>query len=180
MSENDAIPKISEYATVKEAAEILNISDKMVYFYIENRRLRAVRASNLLLIPLVELENFKQKSVGRPRTKTPAWRISSKDNALFVTAIRVQIRAEQQDQLQKKLEHMRREGLHDFPGTIARYIIGYEKSPDKLEILLIWKTSVTPAESAREEVLEAFRQALTDVLDWNTAEYDDGTVFMHT
>jgi excisionase family DNA binding protein len=180
MSENDDIPKISEYVTVKEAAEILNISDKMVYFYIDNKRLRAVRASNLLLIPVEELESFKQKSVGRPRTKTPAWRISTKDNALFVTLINVQIRAGKQDRLMKRLNEIRRRGLHDFSGTVARYITGYKKSPDKIEILLIWKTSVAPDEATREQALEAFRQALADVVDWDTAEYDDGTVFMHT
>jgi len=180
MSENDDIPKISEYATVKEAAEILNISDKMVYFYIDNKRLRAVRASNLLLIPVDELENFKQKSVGRPRTKTPTWRISSKDNALFATSIHVPIRAGQRDKLMKKLEEIRRRGLHNFPGTVARYITGYKKFPGKVEILLIWKTSAAPDEASREQALAAFRQALADVLDWDTAEYDDGTVYIHT
>jgi hypothetical protein len=49
-----------------------------------------------------------------------------------------------------------------------------------VEILLIWKASIQPDEEAREEALEAFRADLADVLDWDTAEYDDGTAFMHT
>ena len=152
----------------------------MVYFYIENKRLPAERAANVLLIRSEEIEKFKQKSVGRPRTKTPVWRISTKDNALFVTSINVQIRAGKQDGLTEKLDEIRRSGLYDFPGTVARYIIGYENSPDRVEILLIWKTSVAPDKAEREEVLEAFRQELADALDWNTAEYNDGTALMHT
>src|SRR4051812_45780735 len=147
MNEDDEIPKLSGYVSVKEAAEILNISDKMVYFYIESKRLPAVRASNILLVSTEELEKFKQKSVGRPRTKTPGWRISTKDNALFVTSINVQIRAGKQNELAKRLEVIRRSGTHNFVGTVGRYIIRYDSSPDRVEILLTWKTSAAPDET---------------------------------
>ena len=36
-----------------------------------------------------------------------------------------------------------------------------------------------PDETVREQALEEFRQALSDVLDWDTAQYNDGTVLMH-
>jgi excisionase family DNA binding protein len=179
MRESDEIPKISGYVSVKEAAEILNVTDKMVYLYIEQKRLPAVRASNVLLIAVDELEKFQQRSVGRPRTKTPPWRISSGDNALFVTSINVQIRENQQVDFTKKLREIRQSALHDFLGTVSRYIIQYQSSPDRIEILLIWKTSVAPDQETRQQALEAFRQALDDVVDWTTARYDDGTVFMH-
>ena len=32
----------------------------------------------------------------------------------------------------------------------------------------------------RERELEAFRQALADVVDWETAWYEDDVVYMHT
>ena len=179
MNENNDIPRITGYISVKEAAEILDVSDKMIYFYIESKRLHAVRASNILLIPTEELESFKQKSVGRPRTKTPAWKTSSKDNTLFVVSINVQVQTGQHNNLMERLKDIKREGLHTFPGTVSRYIIGYESASERMEILLIWKTSVAPSESTRKQALEEFRQALADVVDWTTARYDDGTVFMH-
>ncbi|QBD80804.1 DNA-binding protein [Ktedonosporobacter rubrisoli] len=180
MKEDKDIPKLSGYVSVKEAAEMLNVSDKMIYFYIDHKRLNAVRASNLLLIPTEELENFKQKSVGRPRTRTPAWRISSKDNALFVTSISVQIEAGQQDVLLKKLSAIRRKAAHEFPGTVARYIINYETTPNAIEILLIWKMGTMPDEVSREQALEAFRQELAEVLDWQSAQYKHGNAILHS
>jgi excisionase family DNA binding protein len=179
MNESNGIPRITGYVSVKEAAEILNVSDKMIYFYIENKRLHAVRASNILLIPIEELESFKQKSVGRPRTKTPAWKTSYKDNTLFAISINVQVQAGKHNDLIEQLEKVKREGSHTFPGTVSRYIIGYEAASERIEILLIWKTGMAPSESTREQALEEFRQALADVVDWTTARYDDGTVFMH-
>ncbi|HCI80940.1 MAG TPA: hypothetical protein DHW02_14765, partial [Ktedonobacter sp.] len=89
MNEHDDLPKISGYVSVKEAANMLNISDKMVYFYIENKRLSAVRAADVILIPVQEIEAFERKGVGRSRVNTPKWRISTKDNVLSSTAIYV-------------------------------------------------------------------------------------------
>lgn len=180
MSEVDDIPKIPGYVSVKEAAEMLKVSDKMVYFYVENKRLGAVRASNLLLIPIAEIEKFEQKSVGRPRTKTPTWRKSSKDNALFMTSIRVQVYADKRGGLSERLDEIRRIGSYDFPGTIARYIIEYETPSEGIEILLIWKMGTAMDEDSRETAFNQFRQKLSDILDWNTAQYEHGDILLHT
>ena len=37
-----------------------------------------------------------------------------------------------------------------------------------------------PEEADRAEALDKFQQALADVLDWNTAQYSDGEVLIHT
>jgi len=37
-----------------------------------------------------------------------------------------------------------------------------------------------PDEAEREQALAAFRNTLVDVLDWDTAQYNDGQVLMHT
>ena len=158
---------------------MLGISDKTVYYYVDQKRLPAVRAGNILLISTEEIEKFQLKSVGRPRTSTPSWRMSIKDNQLFATLISVGIRTEQKINITKRLEEIRRE-QHNFPGTVARYIMGKATSPKKLEILLIWKSSVMPDETERERELEAFRQELADVLDWDTALYEDDVVYLHT
>src|SRR5436305_5028009 len=180
MNESDDIPKLLGYVSVKEAAEILNISEKMVYFYIENKRIHAVRASNILLISTDELEKFKQRSVGRPRTKTPGWRISTKDNQLFVLTISVKMWSGKHESLTKKLDEIRKNGTHYFLGTVARYIFHYHSSPDRVEIQLIWKTSIMPDETARHQALADLQHELADRLDWQTAHYVDGMVLMHT
>jgi len=58
--------------------------------------------------------------------------------------------------------------------------MGKAVSPHNLKILLIWKSSVMPDEPTRELELTAFREALADVVDWDTARYEDDVVYMHT
>ena len=180
MNENDNLPKLQEYLSVKDAAERLNISEKMVYFYVENKRIKAVRAANIILIPVGEVENFEKKSVGRPRRNTPTWKISVKDNTLFALSIEVRIRRGQEQHFPARLEEIRQSKEFTFAGTVARYIMAKEQKPEQVEIVLIWKKSIMPTEAEREQALEEFRHALTDVFDWRTAQYTYDRVYMHT
>ncbi len=99
---------------------------------------------------------------------------------LLSTSIVVQIRSDRQAELMKKLEEIRQRDEHQFPGTVARFIVRSETLPGQVEISLIWRSTAMPDEIAREKALEAFRGALADVLDWNTAQYNEGQVLMHT
>jgi excisionase family DNA binding protein len=171
-------PHIPGYVSVKEAAEMLGLADRTVYEFVEEGRLSSVQAADIILIPTDEVKNFKREPSGRPRKNTPSWRISSGENSQFVTLIFVKIRADQHDELTKKLEQIRKSKAHIFPGTVARTII--ENKTGQIVIMLIWRGAVMPDEAKREEALEAFRQELADVLDWSTAQYNHGTVLMHT
>ena len=79
-----------------------------------------------------------------------------------------------------RLEDMRREKQHLFPGTIARYMIKKQRQPEYIEILFIWRNTAMPDEATYSRWLSEFQQALSDVLDWETAQYDTGKVLMHT
>jgi hypothetical protein len=176
----DEIPDLPGYVSTKEAARMLGISERRIRLYIEMKRLPAVRAADVLMIPSEDVKNFRRKIVGRPRKNTLAWRISSADNMQFMTLISVQIQLNQEQQLRQRLEEMRREGQHVFPGTVARYIVRSETAPRQVEIVLLWRSTIMPGETEREQALEAFRNSLADVLDWNTAQYSSGEVLMHT
>lgn len=176
----DDIPDLPGYVSTKEAAKILGISERRVRLYIEMKRLPAVRAADVLMIPLDNVKNFKRKIVGRPRKNTLAWRTSSAENTQILTSISVQILAHQEKRLIERLEELKRSGHHVFPGTVARYFVKSETIPEQVEILLIWRSTIMPGEEEREQALEAFRQALSDVLDWSTAQYHRGQALMHT
>jgi excisionase family DNA binding protein len=173
-------PGVPGYLSIKEAAEKLGLSPSRVYEYVEDGRLSSVRAAHVILIPLVEVENFKPKLSGRPRRSIPRWHISPKENMLLSTMICVQIRAGHQVELMKKLEKIRQGDHFLFPGTVSRYIVKSETIPEQMEISLIWRSTVMPTEEERELALEEFRHALDDVLDWNTAKYSYGQVLLHT
>ncbi len=174
------LPNMPEYVSIKEAAKILGVSDKRVYAYIEDGRLPAVRAAHVIMIPIEEVKKFKPKISGRPRKNTPMWRTSPTDNMLLTTSIFVKVRAHQQERLREALEEMKQAGEHIFPGTIARYFLMSKTHPENVEILLIWRSTMMPDESEREQALNEFRQALAEVLDWSSAQYDHGEVFLHT
>lgn len=177
---DESIPDLPGYVSTREAAKMLGISERRVRLYIEMKRLPAVRAADVLLIPSEDVKNFKRKIVGRPRKNTLAWRISSTENTQFMTSISVRIRPQQEQHLQARLEETRRYGQHVFPGTIARYVVKNATIPGQVEIVLFWRSAIMPDEPAREQALEAFRHAMADVLDWHTAQYHNGVVLMHT
>ncbi len=180
MSEDVSLPNMPGYVSIKEAAKILNISANRVYTYVEDGRLSGVKAAHVIMIPLEEVKNFKPNISGRPRISIPKWRISPTDNTLLRTSIRVHVRAGQQARLFEQFEAIRQSDQLLFPGTVIRYVAGKEKAPQSIEIVLIWRSSVMPDEAERERELEAFRQVLADVVDWDTAQYEDDVVYMHT
>ncbi len=180
MHVNDSNTSVPGYVSIKEAAEILGLSPSRIYEYVEDGRLTSVRAAHVILIPVEEVRNFKPNIAGRPRKSVLRWRISPENNTLLSTSIVVQMRPNRQTELMKKLEEIRRGDEHLFPGTIARFIVKSETLPGQVEISLIWRSTVMPDEAERERALTDFRQALTDIVDWDTARYNNGTVLVHT
>lgn len=180
MDDSVDLPNIPGYVSIKEAASILGLSSRTVYEYVEEGRLPAKRAADVIMILLEDVRNFKRGTSGRPRKSVPPWRISSGENTQFSTLILVAIRAGQHAHFLKKLEDMKQSKHYSFPGTVVRYIIGSETNPGQVQILLVWRNTVMPDEQARAQDLAQFRLALDDVLDWSTAQYHDGKVFMHT
>src|SRR5262249_14515101 len=122
----ESIPDLPGYVSTREASKLLGVSERRIRLYIEMKRLPAVRAADVLMIPLENVKNFKRKIVGRPRKNTLAWRISSTENIQFMTSISVQMQIDQDELLTQRLEEMKRSGQHVFPGTVARYIVRSE------------------------------------------------------
>lgn len=178
-NENDR-PTIPGYVTIKEAAKLLGVSANRVYTYVEEGRLPSAQAAHVIMIPLESLQDFKSQLSGRPRTTIPTWRISPEENAALSTSIVVRIRANQHARLMARLEEVRRERQHLFPGTIARYLIEKKRHPEYIEILLVWRKAAMPDEVTYNQWLDEFRQALSEVLEWDTAQYDSGKILMHT
>jgi excisionase family DNA binding protein len=162
---------IAGYVSIKEAAQLLGLSSKRVYEYVDEGRLTSLWAADVIMIPLDEVSAFKRQSSGRPRKSVPSWRISTGDNAQFMTTITVQIR--NYTVLLLRLERIRR---HTFPGTVARYIT---ESGQQITISLVWKRAIMPNETMREQALEALKQELADILDWSTAQYAHSKILMH-
>src|SRR5437762_9257936 len=68
------IPNLPGYVSIKEAADILGVSDKRVYQYVRAGRLPAQRVGHILILPIEAVKQFKPSPSGRVRTKAPPWR----------------------------------------------------------------------------------------------------------
>ena len=170
MTEYFELPEVPDYISTDQAAQILGISKQRVYQYIEEQRLPAYRAGNVILLRKEAVQQFKPNITGRPRKKEPAWRVYRGGSTVLGTDIQVQIRPGKQGQLVEKLKAMYKGQRHTFPGTIQRYVFKDDVSPAAVTILLIWKDTEMPEEEAREKNLVAFKAELADVLDWETAQ----------
>jgi hypothetical protein len=180
MHVNDGQASVPGYVSIKDAATMLGLSPSRIYEYVEDGRLSSVRAAHVILIPIAEVQNFKPNIAGRPRKSVLRWRISPENNMLLSTSIVVRIRANQHAELLKRLEEIRLDDQYLFPGTVSRFITKSDTFPGQVEISLIWRSTAMPDEGARERSLATFRQSLADVLDWDTAQYNNGTILIHT
>src|SRR3989442_10084581 len=104
MDESVISRHIPGYVSVKEAAEMLGLSPRTVYDYIEEGRLSSARLADVIAISVEEIMKFKREPSGRPRKNTPLWHISSGENTQYMFIISVQLRAGQRDVLLQKLE----------------------------------------------------------------------------
>src|SRR5689334_1519807 len=99
MDDNVHSPRIPGYASVKEAAEMLDLSPRTAYDYIEEGRLPSARIADVIAIPIEEIRKFKPEPSGRQRKNTPLWHISSGNNTQFMSLIAVQLHDGQRDVL---------------------------------------------------------------------------------
>lgn len=180
MSDGINIPNLSGYVSIKEAADILGVSDKRVYQYVMSGRLPAQRVGHILILPIEDVKRFKPSPSGRIRTKASAWRAYRSRGKLLVTDIHVRVRSGQQEALMRKLQAFQGGDKHTFPGTIARYIIKGDNELTTVRVLLIWKDTEIPDEETRQSCMTSFREELADLLDWETAQCSINEAIIHT
>ncbi len=180
MAESTNGPDLSNYVSVKEAADMLGISSKRVYAYIESRRLEAFKPGRDYFISKEAVKQFALKTAGRPREKTPLWRIYTNNVTLVSLAIEVEIRPNQQDAFAERMERMYENESHLFTGTIQRYVLKDKRSPHLVNIWLFWKDIDMSDEKTSEQELAAFKAELADVLDWDTAQYSHKEGIIYT
>src|SRR6266516_5731568 len=146
-------PRIPGYVSVKEAAEMLGLSPRTVYDYIEEGRLPSARLADVIAISIEEIRKFKREPSGRPRKNTPLWRISTGENTQFMSLVSVQVRAGRHDALQQKLGTIKKKKQHLFPGSVIRYVAASSDAVERVLLLLVWRGTVLPDAARREEAL---------------------------
>jgi len=169
-----------DFVTTSEAAEALGVSYYTVYEYIREKRLVAEMVGGIYMIPRKAVQEFKAKPTGRTRNKPPPWRVYRAGAKVRGMNIRVRVRAGQKASLVERLNAIRETQRYLFPGTMQRYVFEEDADPKHVIISLIWKDTEMPDEAAIEKDLAPLQAELSDVLDWNTAQYTTKSAIIHT
>lgn len=180
MREDSEIPPLPGYLTVKQVAKMLDLSERMVHTYIQDGRLQARRAGNVIIIAEEDFLQFQRAKKGRPRTRLPVWRKSVGDNLEYVTDITARLKEGQSANFLAKLDEFRGEGQHMIPGTVARYISRGGPDLGQVRIILIWRTTVMPEKAECEAAIKAMSTDLAEMLDWGTLKITYEPVVLHT
>jgi excisionase family DNA binding protein len=159
---------------------MLGITDKRVYRYIDLGRLPAFKSGGVFLIPEEEVKQFRLNPPGRIRKAPPRWHVFNNRSKVLATEMRVLVRPGQQTPLLEKLKAIQQANDHTFPGTIARYVIKGNPELTEVHFVFIWKDTEMPDEESRQQDLQAFREELADVLDWENAEYSTNETLIYT
>jgi excisionase family DNA binding protein len=112
--------RAEEYLSVREVANLMGVSARSVYAYIEAGKLPGVRIGASIAIHADVLRDYRRPVVGRPRTRTPVWRTPVAMNQQYLMTITVHVRQGQEKQLEQQLMVIRGEHRHILPGTVAR------------------------------------------------------------
>ena len=123
MADIHDFPDVPGYVSIKQAAQMLGITDKRVYRYIDLGRLPAYKSGGVFLLAEEDVRQFKLHPPGRTRTDPPPWRVYTTRSKVLATEIQVPVRLGQQARLVEKLSEIQRTNRHTFPGTIARYLL---------------------------------------------------------
>jgi excisionase family DNA binding protein len=180
MADIHDFPNVPGYVSIKQAAQMLGISNKRVYRYIELGRLPAYKSGGTFLLAEEDVRQFKLNPPGRTRTEPPPWRAYTTRSRVLATEIQAPVYVGQQQRLREKLAEIQQANRHTFPGTIARYLIEGDPALNSIHILLVWKDTEMPDEQGREQSLEALREELADSVDWQQACYATNEALLYT
>jgi excisionase family DNA binding protein len=179
MAEAGGSRDLSDYVTVKQAAEMLGITDKRLYKYIENRELEASKPGRDYLIKKEDVLKLPLKSAGRPREKVPRWN-RYRDSKLLITEIHATVPADRLEQFREKIEAIRSKQRHTFARSIARYIVEDRANQHNITIWLLWKDTELPGEEQRRRDLDAFKAEMRDVLTWEPEDISEKEGLIYT
>jgi excisionase family DNA binding protein len=171
---------IPGYLPVRKVAEALGISDDRVLQHIHSKRLASKKVGGRYMVPEKAVEDFKHQPPGRSRKKAPGWHVFNSRIHLLALEIHVNVYAGQQERFEEKLHAVCQNQQHTFTGSVERFIFKNEASPEKVMIILLWKSNEMPKEAVRQQELDAFKADFANMLDWEHAEYRSNQGLLYT
>jgi excisionase family DNA binding protein len=173
------LERVPGYLSVKEAAQLIGVSERTIYGYVEAGKLPAARIGSMMVVEAESVRGYQRRAPGRLRTRIPPWHVPPENNLQYLTIITAQLHPGQRERLVEKLLEIRTAGKHLLPGTAARYIVRSRECPDEVQIVLVWRSAIMPPAEEREAALAALRDDLAEIVAWETALYKESQVVIH-
>jgi hypothetical protein len=178
----DEEPPIPEYVTLREAARLLSVPAAWLYQRISCGEIPAQMVDFNFLIALKDIEAFRSRHFpGQPLNlpTRPSARLAAhpqerprRDNMRGMY-IQVQIKEGCRDLFNRRLRVLRDEQIHTFTTAILCNIFCERDDPDTVIIWLVWREPGLIDEITRKQEIAAFMAATKDIVDWDTALYND-------
>jgi hypothetical protein len=180
MEKKKTIPALPGYVSLSEAAKLMGLSRRMANQYVENGKVRGVKAGRVIMVLEEDIAKFRPNATGRPRTRVPIWRLPVGNNLQYLMVIFTRIKPGQDENFDNKLREIHAAQDHLLVGTVARYFSRSKQKPQDVQIVFIWRSTVMPAEEEAAAAVEELKEAFTGILDWESSWDEYGQVVMHT
>lgn len=178
----DEEPSTPEYVTLREAARLLKVPAAWLYQRISCGEIPAQMVDFNFLIALKDIEafrarNFPHQPLNLPsrapaRTEQRPTQRSRRDN-MHGMYIQVQIKEGCRDLFNRRLRVLRDEQIHTFTTATLCTIFCERDDPDTVIIWLVWREPGLIDEIMRKQEIAAFMAETKDIVDWDTALYND-------
>ena|SRR5216683_5639358 len=168
------------YISVREAARILDVSERSVYGYLAKGKLTRVEIEGMILLESAQVLAFERRAPGRTRERVPPWHIPPGRNPLYLMTMVAPLQPGCDALLGEKLSAFRKQGKHEIAGTCERAISRSLHAPDQLTIMLFWRGESLPPSGQREQEIAALVADLAEVCEWEMALISEGRAFAHT
>lgn len=180
MEKKKTIPDLPGYVPLSVAAKMMGLSRRMANQYVENGKVRGVKAGRVIMVLEEDIARFRPNATGRPRTRLPIWRLPVGNNRQYLTVIFTRIKPGQDANFDKKLREIHADQKHLLQGTVARYMSRSKQKREDVQIVFIWRSTVMPSEKECEAAVEELKEEFANILDWESSWGEYGQVVMHT
>lgn len=178
MTEPEEQLDTNELMTAHEAAELLGVSQRSIYTYIETGDLHAGRIGTFFILRRSEVLAYQPRGAGRKRAAEPIWRKPSSPALLLTITVPI-LPGKQWQDIDPRIEEIR-QGKLPFPGMVFRCLAHNQN--EGLEMALIWKpTAFLHCIEERQAVLAALFARMKECLnlfDWDALTYKESPVDM--
>ena len=177
----DEDPPIPEYVTLREAARLLSVPAAWLYQRISRGEIPAQLVDFTFLIALKDIEAFRVRHFphqplnlpSRPPAGSVRPHPRPKRDNMRGMSIQVQIREGCRDLFNRRLRVLRDEQIHTFTTALLCNIFCERDDPDTAIIWLVWREPGLIDEIMRKQEIAAFMAETKDLVDWDTALYND-------